>query len=62
MIAVSAFVIIIIIIWVFVRGLFMIKESDTWDKIYKRMTENRDPDYLREMQRKRDLEFDLGSL
>lgn len=62
MIAVSAFVIFIIIIWVFVRGLFMIKESDTWDKIYKRMTENRDPDYLREMQRKRDLEFDLGSL
>ena len=61
MIAASAFGIVIILFWVIVRGIFMIKESETWDKIYKRMTENRDPEYLRQMQHKRDLEFDLGS-
>ena len=49
-------------IWLVYRAMLMIRETETWKKVYKKCTENKDPEYLREEQKKRDLEFSFGSL
>lgn len=55
MITVQGLVVGIVLLWIIYRGIVMIKESETWQNIYLRITENTDPEYLREQQRKRDL-------
>lgn len=52
----------IVLIWAFYRLILVIRDTDTWKAIYQKITENKDPEYLKEQQRKRDLEFDFGSL
>jgi hypothetical protein len=52
----------VVLAWVGYRLWLNIKDSDIWAKIYAKLTENTDPEYLKEQQRKRDLEFDFEGL
>ena len=60
MVIVECFIILIAMIWCCYRLVLVVRETETWKKIYAKCTENTDPDYLKEQQRKRDLEFDFG--
>lgn len=60
MIAIKALMILIILGWIIYRGMLMIKDTQTWQNVYQKVTENKDPEYIKDQQRKRDLEFDWG--
>jgi hypothetical protein len=62
MVSLQGLVLLIIGGWLVYRFFKMIGETVIWKNVYNRITENKDPEYLREQQKKRDLEFDLGSL
>lgn len=62
MMIVQGLLILTVFIWSVYRLSLIIKESQTWKKISSKMYENTDPEYLKEQQRKRDLQFDFGSL
>ena len=62
MVTIECIIILIAMVWCCYRLILVIRETETWKKIYSKCTENTDPDYLKEQQRKRDLEFDFGSL
>ena len=53
---------IIVLLWAIYRLVLVIRQTETWKAIYNKCTQNTDPEYLKEQQRKRDLEFDFGSL
>ena len=55
MVTVAVIIILIALVWSFYRLMLVIKETETWKKIYAKCTENTDPEYLKEQQRKRDL-------
>ena len=55
LITIHAIVLLIMFIWLVYRFFMMISETECWKSIYAKATENRDPVYLKEQQRKRDL-------
>jgi hypothetical protein len=62
LIAVQALILLFVFIWAFARMVSDFKQSETWKYIYMKLTENKDPEYLKKQQKKRDLDFDFGSL
>lgn len=52
---VQATAMLIVLVWVAYRLGLNIKDTDVWMKIYAKLTQNTDPEYLKEQQRKRDL-------
>lgn len=60
MIVIKTLIILAIIAWIIYRGILVIRDTETWQNAYVKMTENKSPEFLREQQRKRDLEFDWG--
>ena len=62
MLIVEASIVLILIVWSIYRLVLVIKDTETWQKIHAKVTEDKSPEFLREQQRKRDLEFDFGSL
>ena len=62
LVVVQSLMILIVLVWVVYRLALVIRETDTWKAIYAKLTENKDPEYLKEQQRRRDLEFDFGGL
>ena len=59
---IQSILLIVLLVWMVYRFVLVIGETQTWKECYAKMKENRDPVYLKEQQRKRDLEFDFGSL
>ena len=55
MVTVECIMIMIAMVWCCYRLVLVIRETETWKKIYAKCTENTDPEYLKEQQRKRDL-------
>jgi hypothetical protein len=55
MIVVEGLVILLVLAWAFYRLVLVIRETDSWKHIYKRLTVNTDPEYLKEQQRRKDL-------
>ena len=62
MIIIIGIMLVAICIWVVYRGVMIIRTTYSWAYVYKKLTENTDPEYLKEQQRKKDLDFDWGSL
>ena len=62
MIVIICLMMLAILIWIVYRGILVIRGTESWAYVYMKLTENKDPEYLKEQQRKRDLEFDFGSL
>ncbi len=47
MVVIQTAAILIVLGWVGYRLILVIKDSDVWFKIYAKLTENTDPEYLR---------------
>ena len=62
MITIEGLVILLVLAWATYRLILVIRETNVWKHIYKKLTENTDPEYLKQQQRKKDLEYDFGSL
>lgn len=55
MVVIQTLVLLAIIGWIIYRGIMVIRDTETWQNAYVKMTENKSPEFLREQQRKRDL-------
>lgn len=55
LVVVEVLLIVIVLVWAIYRLWLVIRETETWKAIYAKVTENKDPEYLKEQQRKRDL-------
>jgi hypothetical protein len=47
LIAVEGIMILTVLGWAIYRLVLLIRETDTWKQIYYKMTENKDPNYLK---------------
>lgn len=47
LVVVEALLIVIVLVWAIYRLWLVIRETETWKAIYAKVTENKDPEYLK---------------